>query len=507
MKRIGPWFSLVLIGVAMAAGCMSTGSLYTDIRASRTAAYRQWQREYRTEQASQSTLKGKLSMEDALKLALVHNKRLQAVIEEKEVARGRVVESYGQALPKVTAVANYGRLDEGQSISMGFVNNYSVDLVVTQPVYRGGAISAAIRAARLGSYLSDESVRGQVQQTIYEVAKAYYDALLAQHLFVVNEDAVTSAEVHLEDVKRKRAEGVASEFDVLRAQVDLSNFRAEMIQQQNRIHLSKTTLLKVMGVSQESDVELAGEFEYEPMKPVLEEAVRLAHENRPDLYQAEIGVRMQQEALRIAKSRYWPTVDLTFTQAWARPDPHASMLDQWGDAWTAGVTGSWPLFDGFAREGRVIQEKATLKKRNIELLDAQERAAFEAQQAILSLRDAEEFVESQRLSQERAEEGLRLAQVGYREGVNTEVEVADARAALTRARGLYYQAVYNHSLARLELQRAMGILGPRAGETAGQVKSLPRPSHIEEFAAPKPGDVKPGAEEKAPQPNDNQGEE
>jgi len=227
-----------------------------------------------------------------------------------------------------------------------------------------------------------------------------------------------------------------------------------------------------MGVSQETEVQLVDELSYEPIKPILEEAVRIAHLNRPDLYAAELGVRLQKEAVRIAKSQYWPKVDAVFTQGWARPDPHTS-TDDWGHSWTAGAQLVMPIFDGLRRKGRLIQEKATLRKRQVELLDAEERTLLEIQQALLSLRDAEEFAESQRLNLQRAREGLRLAEV-YREGVNTEVEVVDARAALTRARGLYYQAIYSHTMARLQLQRAMGILGPRAGD-----RTVPKESPVE----------------------------
>lgn len=514
MNNAGRRTRWMLLGLILMTGCMSTDSLYEGVRASRRTAFREWQHQRQAEKASETRLNGKLSLQDSLKVALVHNKRLQATLQEKEVARGTVLESYSTALPKVTASAGYTRLDEvgafdvgGQQISLGFVNNYSAGLLVSQPLFRGGAISAQLRAAQLAACLSDESVRGQVQQTIYDAARAYYDALLAQQLFKVNEEAVKSAEAHLEDVKRKRGQGVASEFDVLRAQVDVSNFRAEMIQQQNRIHLAKTSLLRVLGVSQQSEVELSEELAYAPMKPVLEEAVRLAHENRPDLYEAEIGVRVQQEALRIARSRYWPSVDAVFAQSWARPDPHVSTLDDWGGAWSAGVVASWPIFDGLAREGAVIREKAVLKRRNIELLDAQERALLEVQQAILSIRDAEEFVESQRLNLQRAGEGLRLAEVGYREGINTEVEVTDARAALTRARALYYQAVYDHSFARLDLQRAMGILGPRAGVKEVPKEPPARPSQIEEFAVPGAAPAEEQPPESAAAPGSPQGEQ
>jgi len=478
---------VVAIALLGNPGCASKNSLYLDIQDARRHAYQQWLHARESEQERKAHIEGKLTLEDAIKLALTYNKSLLAVIEEKEIARGRVVESYSEVLPKLSAVGNYTRLDKlsgfdvaGRSITIGELDNYSVDLQVRQPIFRGGAISAAIRAAQIYSYLADETVRGQVQATIFDVASNYYDTLLAQQLYEVNRAAVVSARAHLKDVETKLSQGVASRFDVLRAEVDVSNFRAEMIQQQNRLHLAKTRLLKAMGVSQETQIELADELSYEPTRPVFEEAVRISHLNRPDLYGAELGVRLQQEAVRIARSQYWPKVDARFTQGWARPDPHTS-ADEWDDRWVAGVQVEMPIFDGLRREGRLVQEKAALARRKIELMDAEERALLEIQQAILSLRDAEEFAESQRLNLQRAQEGLRLAEVGYREGVNTAVEVVDARAALTRTRGLYYQAIHAHTMARLALQRAMGILGPRAADRTVPKKSPVQPAHIKEF--------------------------
>ena len=81
----------------------------------------------------------------------------------------------------------------------------------------------------------------------------------------------------------------------------------------------------------------------------------------------------------------------------------------------------------------------------------------------MSIENAEEFADSQRLNLTRAEEGSRLADVGYKEGINTQVEVIDAQAALTKAKALYYQAVYSHIIAKLDLQKAMGTLATTGG--------------------------------------------
>jgi outer membrane protein len=468
MKRLSSSAIIVLLTCIFLVGCTSEEALRQEVQAARTHAYQQWQRDRDNQQQLETKISGKLSLADSIKLAMTNSKPLLAVVEEKEIAEGRILQSYSEVLPSLSANAGYTRLDRPQSITVGGNqiaignrNNYSAGLEVTQPVFRGGAIIAALRGARIFSYLTDERIRGEVQQTILEVSRAYYSTLLAQELYKVNEDAVKSAQAHFEDVKHKKEQGVASQYDVLQAQVNVSLFQAEMIQQRNRTNIFKTRLLKVMGVAQEKEIELSDTLVYEPYKPVLDEAMRLALEKRPDLYTAELGVRLQKEALIVAKSKYWPQVNAVFAQEWAKPDPHDPTLNRWDDAWSAGIQMSYPLFDGFSREGRVKEEKARLKQRNYELMDAEERTILEIHQSIVSIRDAEEFVQSQKLNLDAATEGLRLAEVGFKEGVNTEVDVIAARSSKTRTEGLYYQAMYDHMIARLELQRAMGILTPQ----------------------------------------------
>jgi outer membrane protein len=475
---------LLFLGIISVSGCMTEQSMYRDMQRRRARAYEAWKQAHEEEEGAKARLKGELSLEDALKLAVSNNKSLQAAAQEEEIARGVVMESYSNVLPNITAAADYLRLDEaasfnvgGQPVALGDVDNYSAGLQVKQPLFRGGAIPAALRSAKWVSLLASEQVRGAVQGVIYEVASAYYTTLLARHLYAVNRDAVKSAEAHLKDVRVKRDQGVASDFDVLRAQVDVSLFEAQMIQQQNRVHLSKTRLLRAMGVSQDSEVDLSGALTYAPIKPVFDEAVRIAYHERPDIYQAELNLNLQQEALRVARSEYWPKLDAFFLQEWSKPDPHSATRNDWGDAWSAGLSATWPLFDGLGREGRIRQERERLKQHQTLLIDTQEQALLELRQAILTLRDAEEFVASQRLNLERAREALRLAEVEYREGVAEAVETTEARAALTRAQGLYYEAVYNHTTARLELQKSMGILGPRMGEKE-LVKALQVPPDI-----------------------------
>jgi len=467
MKKKVICFGWAVIAALLQAGCGSSERLYQDVGLSRDAAYRQWKNRKENQQRSQIYVSGDLGIEDCLKLVLVNNKVLQRTIQEKEIARGERYKSYSAILPKVDLTGEWQEIDEvssisipdfGEKITMGDIHTYSTNLRVTQPFFAGGSIPATIKAGKLFSLLADQTVRAAVQDVIYSASHSYYDVLLNQHLLQISADAVRSAKAHLDDVKQKRQGGVASDFDVLRAEVELSNFQAEFIQNKNAINLAKAQLIKVMGVSQDSEFVLSDELVYLPSKMTMDESVKAAFRNRPDLFSREFDIKYQKQMLKIAQSRYWPTVSGYYDNIWSRPDPHSSMEIEWGHMWQVGVMASMPIFDGLSREGEVIQQKARVRQAQIDLIDTEETALFELTSALLSIQDAREFVESQRLNLARAEEGLRLAEVGYREGTNTQVEMIDAQAALTTASANYYQAIYSHIVAKLDLHKAMGTL-------------------------------------------------
>jgi len=463
--------AIAAAGSTLLAGCGSRKEMARDIRVARAKAYQQWENRKVGEDEQQPHISGKLSLEDSVKLTLINNKMLRKAMGEREAARGAGVEARSVYLPSLSLSGEYQRLDEvssfeidtpegTQKLQLGDVDNYSVGLTVSQPIYAGGAISAQVRVAKLASLFADQTIRAATQDVVYAAQTAYYDVLLSQHLVEIGLDAVRSSKAHLENVEKRRAGGVASDFDVLRAQVELSNFEADLIRSKNAINISRANLIKVIGISQDSDFSLSEEFVFAPMEVPVEQAVETAFRNRPDLYSQEVQIRQQREQLRIARSRYLPSVGAYFTNTWAKPDPKsfASPTIEWGDTWVAGVQAAWPIFDGFQREGRIIQQKARLRQAELGLVDIEETALYELTQALLSMENAKEFVQSQRLNLKRATEGLRLAEVGYEQGINTQVEMIDAQAALTTARVNYYEAIYRHVVAKLAVQRAMGTI-------------------------------------------------
>jgi outer membrane protein TolC len=462
MKRLSRhfgWCTLVLaFALVGGSGCLSRQRVYKDIYRNRHRAYAAWKRARAGEKGDRPVLKGDLDTRSAVIIAIGNNKILRDALARKQFATGERTEAYSSALPRFDLTGRYRRLDEANGVNAVTRNSTTLGFALTQPIFTGGAMTAAIRAAQLNELAADENVANRIQQVVRETRRGYLDVLLAGQLVTVSQGELELAKAHLEDVQKKKTAGVVSQFEVLRARVEVSNVEAELIERQNALHIALTTLLKTLGVSQESKVELTEKLEYVEQTPDLEQAVREGYRNRPDLLYAELQVRAQEQRVYGAWGQFFPQLSAGLSQEFARPDPHNFLRDRWGSAWTASLNLDWALFDGLATLGRVQQARAGLRRAAIELADAEEQVLLEIRQAVLSIEDADKFVKSQEENLERAREGVRLAQAGYEAGVNTELEMRDARQALSETQALYYQAVYRHQTARLDLDFAAGRL-------------------------------------------------
>ena len=439
-------------------GCSSRFNTYEDMKNSFL----------QEEEKSPETIstKDNFSLNDAIFYAIDQNLQLQAILQQKNIAKGQFIEALSFSLPHFSAKGAYTQLDKTPAIGegeqktiVGDKNNYSLNLQARQALFTGGKILSGIRSSQLFEWFSDEQISFQLQKTIFEVTKAYYDVLLAKHLHYVNEIAVESAKKHLIIVRQKKSEGLASHFDELRAEVDVSNFQAERLKQKNAFQVFNTRLFKIMGFSQKNIVNLSDDLFFYPIKISFEKALETAFSYRPDLFIKELEKRMQKESVKQVYGEYFPHLHALFQQEWGKPDPHKTTLDRWGKQWSAILSLEWPLFEGARKIGKLKKEKSLLKQKNILLSDLKESIRLEIQEALLHLQTAEEFVLTQKLDLKRAKEGLKIIAKGYQEGINTEVEVVDARSSMTRAKSLHYQAIYQHCLARLQLEFALGILG------------------------------------------------
>ena len=458
--------SLLLTGCLL-AGCVNSDVSHTHEEIAQTLSQRMESRSpERTVDAPHTqpdnlpVLSGRLNAADAVKLALANNQDLKIAYLSRGKADGLLMQAYAGVMPVADLSAeaessSTGKSESSRSTDDVSDDSYSVGVTITQPLWRSGSVAAGLRYAKLYVASSDLTIREQVQSTIRSVLEKYMNVLLEQHLVRVYEESVGVAERLLQTTRNRRQQGTVSDYDVLRAQVEVANTKAAFINEKNALQSAIVSLLQVMGTSQNSQVEFTGELTFSPEAYDLDQASATAEVLRPDLAKAVASLKMAEENIRIAHSAFGPSAD-----AFATGNYSNYAEDEWNDDWTIGAKVSLTLFDGFKRRGKVIEVRAARDQAAETLRNLEEKAHVEVVNALLQLKYADELYQSQKMNIDLAREGLRMLEAGSSRGKNTPVEVLDAQAALTKAMGAYYQAIYAHGLARLSIRSAMGSLSP-----------------------------------------------
>ncbi len=457
--RLAAWAA----AAAMAAGCVSESE--KSLHELRLDAYGPPEESSGAPTAAPESplpkISGEIRLLDAVNLALGQNLVLRAAFLKREEASGAIMEAKAAAYPNagLTGGVTSDLRERGDNADV-----YGVSWSITQPLWRSGAVSSAIRYAELYSASTDESIRRQVQDTVAQATEEFLGVLLAQQMVNVYTESAAVAERMLETAQKKRNAGSASDYEVLRAEVEVASTRAALIKERNALRSKVIELLQTMGVNQESDITLVGVLEYKPETFDFAKLVETAMTSRPDLLQAEAALRMADESLGIVKGSYGPSADVFLNGKYQNPDPNDTSRDDWSDDWSAGVQVTYTLFDGLERKGRLIQAKSVKRQAEANLRNAEESARVEIHQALLDLRNAEELYQSQAKNIDLSREALRMLENGHKVGKNTQIEVLDARSALTEAMGQYYNAIYSHALARLSVRKAIGTLAVDASE-------------------------------------------
>ena len=162
-----------------------------------------------------------------------------------------------------------------------------------------------------------------------------------------------------------------------------------------------------------------------------------------------------EQTLKASRAGYQPEIDLVGGYVWTRNPFSGSWSDRL-QGWTAGVQAQWNIFDGRATAGRVRQARSQLEQAKLTLAEAVLSVQVQVRQAYSSFVEARELVDASGKTVEQAEEALRIANVRYRTGTATQLDVLTSQVALTQARLNQLQAFYNYNVALATLRQSMG---------------------------------------------------
>jgi outer membrane protein TolC len=348
------------------------------------------------------------------------------------------------------------------SLPFGQANQYQLGLSLSQNLFTGGRVSAQNEAAAAGRRSATVELSAQRAQNVLDVTQAYYDAALADRLVAISDASFTQTENVLRQVQLNKNVGNVSEFELLRAQVTRDNQRPQVIQRRSDREVAYLRLKQLLNIPLEQTVSLTTTIDDVTAMPA---GIRLAGlqagswespdtvtSNRAAVKQAGEAVRAQRELVRVVRSQRLPSLSLTSQYgAVAYPQSGLPGSNDFRANWTVGVATQIPLFTGGRIRGEELVAQANLSESRARLQQVREFAALDARVALNALNQAQSAWEASRGTSEQASRAYQIAEVRYREGISTQLELNDSRILLEQATANRALAARNLQMARIKL--------------------------------------------------------
>jgi outer membrane protein TolC len=413
-----------------------------------------------------------LRLQDCIDLAVRQNPTILKAREEIRRTHGIIIETRAQAIPQITASGSYQQVAKSTIDSIpvpGFPSVFdnqeqpwTAQIQISQLVYAGGRVSAALRAANLSDQVAALGFQSTVADTVLEVRKDFYQILLDTALVEVRQQSVTLLEEQLRDAQSRFDVGSVPRFNVLRAEVELENAKPPLIRAQNDLRLSKEALVKVLALDSSNrtnaftPINFEGKLVYEHRDWDLPAALQQALQLRPELQASERNINVAKANVQVASSGYKPQASVFGNYGW-HDYAFTNRLEDTREGWILGANVSWALFDGMLTRGKVTEARAQLQEANLDYADTRRQVELEVRQAYSDYLQTLELIEAQKKTVEEAEESLRLAEARFRAGTGTQLDVLSAQTALTEARSNEIQALHDYNVAIATLERVTGM--------------------------------------------------
>ena len=417
-----------------------------------------------------------LTLDKAISIALKENYDIQLAGLNLSRAQAQIKEAYAGAFPKLTFSGQYSRNIKSPvlfippntpfnpspttlAFSIAADNSYNAGINLSQTIF-DPRLGTAISIAKTYSKYSDVGNQATKDSVIATVKESFYNVLLTKKLVDVNQKSYEVAKANYENTGALYKQGVASEYDYLRSEVQLANVKPSLIQAQNNFELSKNALKNVLGLQINTSIDVEGEFKVEKVdSSLMARSDSILVKQNTLLQKLSLQKSILKENVSIEKAAYLPSLSAFGSYNWQTQDNTFDFNNyNWVNTITVGLQLSYTLFDGFSRSAKIQQAEIGLKSLQVVENKAKEGLKISLLQSKLKMDEALDRINAQEKSVGQAERALQIAQTRYKEGVGTQLEILDTQNSLTATQTNYQKAIYDFLIAKTEWERILGII-------------------------------------------------
>jgi len=330
---------------------------------------------------------------------------------------------------------------------------YGASLAASVDLFTGGRRGAdrARAASDLGAARATQIA--QRFSVTFAAQNAFYGTLRAADLVEVARAGVAQAQQGLRYANDRVHAGTATRSDKLRAELQLTASRQQLIAALDTLQTSAFLLGRIVGANGPVGAAPPSSLDPRPLALTDSEIVRLAIDRSPLVQSARATESAQQASTRAARSQYLPDLKVTSAYNWAN---QSLIVGSARPGWNVLIGTSYPLFNGFQREDEVTRADASAEVARVTTQDVVRQARTDAARLLSGLRFAEESISLAREGVQSADEDLRVQTERYRAGISTELDQLTSQTAYTQAQIGLVAARYHYQLTRAELEALVG---------------------------------------------------
>jgi len=414
---------------------------------------------------------------DCISQALGKNPSLQISEAKLQAAEARSSEAATSLLPQFWLsgrAAELSKIDPfgltlGPPINLSMVlfpsitENYSLKLTLQQPLFTGFKLQKNLEMAELNASATREDLTKDQSDLVLNVITAYWSLYRTIKIDEVIRQSIEQMSEHLKDVKNLLQQGMATDADVMKVQVQCSDVKVKQIEAKNAIRLAEMALNSLMRTSLATEImpidtpaisqNLTGTLLDENLPRLQGRAM----DRRPEYKSMQFRRDMSSAGVAAAKSGWYPQIFLAANYDYARPNQRIiPPKDQWDGTWDVGVTFQWNIWDWYATAHQTAQAEALLRQSEAGIAQLEDAVTLDVAQQYYSAQTAKEKVEVAFGGMEQAQESYRMTSEKYKNGLTSNAELLDAETALLQAKLTHTQAVVDYTLALARLKKAVG---------------------------------------------------
>lgn len=411
----------------------------------------------------------RLTLDQCIRIALNDNPTIKVDSMEIKRVNYALKEVKGQLLPQVSASGQYTRnlalqtmyMDTGDGnsvgIKMGRDNTYTAGFSASLPL----VVPQLWRTIKLNEnqiLQNIEAARANKLSLVNQVKNTYYALLLADDSRRVIEASHATAQQHAEIYQKQFELGTASEYDVLRANVAVTNLEPSILEAENSVNLLKLQLKVLMGMNVQQDIEPSQHLdEFKNLMYDHTLGIDTSLVRNTTLKTIDLQTDYLNKVVDVQRAAWYPTLSATGSLMWhsmGNGNPLKNFM--WNRSSAVGFTLSWPVFTGFQRKNKIKQAEIQAGEMRWQRENIERSLHTQVQSQIDNIHKSLKQIESNAAGVTQAEKANDIIQQSFKVGAASFIQLRDTDDALMSARLSYYQAIYTYLVAESDLELVLG---------------------------------------------------